>query len=133
MDVASQCFVVEMSTLVVGGARHATRDDGRCVGHSRRQRSFVRRLVQGAHRRAVRVSSLQLSYLLVADDHPRRREQTCRYAQGVEYHLLHDLFSTLLASFVFPGFQTTRIYNKQVRSCTFIPPSANRAEMRSFG
>jgi len=78
-----------MSTLVVGGARHATRDDGRCVGHSRRQRSFVRRLVQGAHHRAVRVSSLQLLYLLVADDHPRRREQTRRYAERVEYHLLH--------------------------------------------
>jgi len=75
--------VVEMPTLVVGGARHATRDDGRCVGHSRRQRSFVRRLVQGAHRRAVRVSSLQLPCLLVADDHPRRREQTRRYDQRV--------------------------------------------------
>ena len=58
--------VVEMSTLVVYGARHATRDSGRCVGHSRRRRRVSRRLVHvfpGTQCRAIRVSSLELSHL----------------------------------------------------------------------
>jgi len=83
------CDVVEVSTLVVGSTRHATRDGSRTVGHSVRQRRSAWRLVLGAHRRAVRVSSLQISDLLVSDDHPRRRQQTRRYHQRVARHIVN--------------------------------------------
>ena len=71
--------VVEMSALLVGGARHATPDDSRCAGHSRRRRRRIsRRLVLvllGTQRRAVRISSLELPRLLVTEDHPQRQQR----------------------------------------------------------
>ena len=59
--------VVEVLTLTVGGTRHATADDARCVRHSRRRRRVSRRNVMtllGAQRRSVRLSSLDLHRLL---------------------------------------------------------------------
>ena len=86
--------VVEMSTALVAGARHATRDGSRCAGHSRRRRRVARRCVAvllGTQRRAVRVSSLQphrrRRRLSGDDDLPGRRQKRRGHQQRVARHL----------------------------------------------
>jgi len=123
------CYVVEVSTLVVGGARHATPDDSRCVRHLRRYRRVTWRFVQGADRRAV--SSLQLHRMMVADDHRRRRQQTHCCAQRTEHgcHLPPDVYHTLFPAVL----EVTRISLFLSSQATMVTTNTAAAVLHALG
>ena len=84
--------IVEMSTLLVDGTRHATRHGAWCVAHAHWRGRFEWRLVGGAQRRAI--LSLQHHCVLISVDHPRRRHQ---YPRRYDPHLHDESPATLHA------------------------------------